>query len=180
MTGPDFDTRAFRNALGLFPTGITVITTLGPDEKPEGLTANSFGAVSLEPALVHWCLGKKAPSMPVFQACTHFAINVLKEDQRDISNKFATPAVDKFEGVDWRRGLGGSPIIASSLAVFECRHTMSYEGGDHLIFIGGVEEFTHVQGAPLLFSAGAYGVARPHPDDYHPDPDAIGFHDLML
>ena len=111
MTDPVFDARAFRNALGRFPTGITVITTLGPNDKPEGLTANSFGAVSLEPALVQWCLGKNAPSLPVFKDCTHFAINVLKEDQRDISNRFATPAEDKFAGVEWRRGLAGHRLL---------------------------------------------------------------------
>ena len=180
MTDPVFDARAFRNALGRFPTGITVITTLGPNDKPEGLTANSFGAVSLEPALVQWCLGKNAPSLPVFKDCTHFAINVLKEDQRDISNRFATPAEDKFAGVEWRRGLGGAPIIAKSLCVFECRNHIQYEGGDHIIFLGAVEDYTHVDGSPLLFNQGNYGVARPHPDDYHPDPDAVGFHDLML
>lgn len=180
MKDQPFDTRAFRNALGLFPTGITVITTMGPNDKPEGLTANSFGAVSLEPPLVQWCLGKNAPSLPVFRDGSHFTINVLKDDQRDISNNFATPKEDKFEGIDWRRGVGGAPIIARSLAVFECKNAMQYEGGDHLIFIGEVLDYTTVKGAPLLFNAGNYGVARPHPDDYHPDPTAAGFSDLLL
>jgi len=180
MTESTFDTRAFRNALGMFPTGITVVTTMGSNNKPEGLTANSFGAVSLEPPLVQWCLGKKAPSLPMFRDGEHFAINILKDTQRDVSNKFATPAEDKFSGVDWRRGLGGSPIIANSLAVFECKNAMQYEGGDHLIFIGAVEDYTHVEGAPLLYNAGHYGVARPHPDDYDPKPDSLRFNDLVL
>ncbi len=180
MTEPEFDTRAFRNALGRFPTGITVITTMGPDNKPEGLTANSFGAVSLDPPLVQWCLGKKAPSLPIFRDGGYFAINILKDTQRDISNKFATPAEDKFSGVDWRRGLGGAPILANSLAVFECRNETQYEAGDHLIFIGAVEDHTHVDGTPLLYNAGNYGVAVPHPDDYHPNADAIRFNDLVL
>ena len=129
---------------------------------------------------MQWCLGEKAPSLPVFRDATHFAINVLKDNQRDISNKFATPAQDKFSGVDWRRGLGGAPIIAKSLAVFECRNEKQFEGGDHLIFIGAVEDYTHVEGEPLLFNAGAYGVVRPHPDDYNPKPGTIAFEDLAL
>jgi len=180
MTDKSFDTRAFRNALGCFPTGITVITTMGPDNKPEGLTANSFGAVSLEPPLVHWCLGKKSGLLEIFQNTSHFTVNVLSDAQRDISNQFATPAEDKFAGVDWQPGLGDAPVLAGSLAVFECRNEKHYEGGDHLIFLGAVENYSHIDGTPLLFNAGSYGIARPHPDDYSPKPDTVDFEDLML
>ena len=127
--------------------------------------ANSFGALSLDPPLVLWCLAKSAPSVPAFESSTYFAINVLGAGQRELSHRFATPAEDKFAGVAWSEGLGGAPLFDGCLARFECRHERSFDGGDHLIFVGMVERFAHGDGEPLLFVAGRYGAATGHPDD---------------
>ena len=167
-----FDQRELRNALGRFATGITVITTLPANSKAEGLTANSFTALSLEPPLILWCLLKNSPVLNAFVQCEYFAVNILRSSQRDLSNQFATPVADKFAGVDWSKGLGGAPLLRDSLAHFECRHYARHEGGDHLIFIGEVERFTYTDGSPLLYNMGAYGVAIDHPDNADADADA--------
>lgn len=174
------DQRDFRNALGRFATGITVITTVGPDGKPVGLTANSFSAVSLDPPLILWCLGRSATSMPAFQQCSHFAVNVLETGQRALSHRFATPAVDKFTGLNWRAGRGGAPVLPGCLACFECRTVKRYDGGDHVIFLGKVERYCHSNGSPLLFNAGKYGTAAPHPDDGGRPVVSSDFADLLL
>src|SRR5690242_2082338 len=105
------DPRDFRNALGSFATGVTVITAALPDSKPVGLTCNSFASVSLNPPLVLWSLVSYSPSMSVFQNASHFAVNVLGADQRHLARQFAVSAVDKFTGVDWSKGLGGAPLL---------------------------------------------------------------------
>ena len=175
-----FDQREFRNALGRFATGITVITCMGPGGKPEGLTANSFSAVSLEPPLVLWCLAKTAPTLQVFVETSHFIINILAEDQMHLSNQFATPAEDKFDGVDWLEGLGGAPALPGTIARFECRNETQYEGGDHLIFIGAVEKFSVSDGAPILFAGGQYGRVAKFPEGRDANAAAQEFEDLLI
>lgn len=182
MSASDFDIREFRNTLGRFATGVTVITTAGAtsDNKPEGLTANSFTALSLQPALILWCLAKDSPNLQAFQHCTTFAINILRSNQRHLSHQFATPAEDKFKGVEWSQGLGGAPLLADSLATLECHNHAYHDGGDHLIFIGQVENFHYNEGQPLLFNAGRYGIAAEHPDNCGKVDDADDFKDLLL
>ena len=175
-----FDQRDFRRALGRFATGITVVTTTGDDGKPEGLTANSFSALSLDPPLVLWCLGKGATSLPIFRKCTHFAVNVLAADQRHLSHRFATPSADKFADIEWSQGIGGVPLLAGSLAQFECRNLCHHDGGDHLIFVGEVAGYRHSEGDPLLFNASKYAVAAPHPDDRGVPVVSSDFADLLL
>ena len=175
-----FDQKEFRNALGRFATGVTVITTIGPGGNPEGMTANSFSGLSLDPPLVQWCIGKLAPTHDIFRDCNHFTINVLRADQRRMSNQFATPAEDKFVDVDWQPGLGGCPIVGDPLAIFECTNWAQHEGGDHTILIGEVEKFTYHDGDPLLFSAGKYAHAAPYPDDAMADLQTGKFADLLL
>src|SRR5208282_4460677 len=104
-----FDRRAFRNALGRFPTGVTVVTTLTPDGSPIGLTANSFSSVSLDPPMVLWSLAKSASTLPIFLNAPHYAINVLAADQIALSRQFASVRGDRFKGVKCRLGLGGAP-----------------------------------------------------------------------
>ena len=175
-----FDQRDFRNALGRFATGITVVTTIGPNGKPEGLTANSFSAVSLDPPLILWCLGKSAASLPAFRDSGHFAINILEVSQRALSHRFATPSKDKFAGLDWQAGLGGAPIFPGCLASFECRTAEQYDGGDHVILLGLVERYRQTDGNPLLFNAGKYGTAAAHPDDGGVAVESSDFADLLL
>ncbi len=151
-----FDARDFRNALGCFCTGVTVITAAAGGRRA-GLTVNSFASVSLNPPLVLWSLHIYSPSMPVFQEASHFCINVLAADQGELARHFAKRSEDKFAGIDWEPGLGGAPKLANVLAQFQCRNSNRYYGGDHVIFLGAVEEYTYRSGEPLLFNRGAFG-----------------------
>jgi flavin reductase (DIM6/NTAB) family NADH-FMN oxidoreductase RutF len=152
------DPRRLRHALGRFATGVTVVTTRHPDGKLEGLTANSFSSVSLDPPLVLWSLQRGAPSLASFAAAGRFAVNVLGAHQCDLSRHFSVPSADKFATVAHEPGLGGCPVLRDSLAAFECRLHDTIAGGDHLIFIGRVERARHRDGEPLIFSAGRYCV----------------------
>lgn len=178
--GAAFDLRALRNALGRFATGITVITTRTPGGKCEGLTVNSFGALSLEPPLVLWSLNQAAMSLPSFQESPYFAVNVLASHQRAVSNHFARPAPDKFEALEWQVGLGGCPTIPGCLALFECRLQETIAGGDHVVLIGRVERFCWSEGDALVFSCGRYCVAATLPDEARADVPPSDFADLLL
>jgi flavin reductase (DIM6/NTAB) family NADH-FMN oxidoreductase RutF len=174
------DLRELRHALGRFATGITVVTTLTPGHKREGLTANSFAALSLEPPLVLWSLNRNAMSRPSFEQSPHFAVNVLAAHQRHISNHFAKPQADKFEDLAWQPGLGGCPVLPDCLALFECRLERTLAGGDHVLFIGRIERFRWRAGDPLVFSCGQYCLAAELPDDLEGEPAPSDFSDLLL
>jgi flavin reductase (DIM6/NTAB) family NADH-FMN oxidoreductase RutF len=174
------DVRELRHALGRFATGVAVITTRTPDGKREGLTANSFGAVSLDPPLVLWNLRKDAVSLPSFQQSPYFAVNVLAAHQRTTSNHFARPAQDKFEKVSSLPGLGGCPTLPDCLALFECRQERTIEVGDHVVFIGRIERFEWRSGDPLVFSCGHYCLTAKLPEDPRADIAPSDFADLML
>ncbi|MGS0743240.1 flavin reductase family protein [Glaciimonas sp. GG7] len=159
----EHDTRALRRALGRFPTGVTVITTRTPDGKWEGLTANSFSALSLDPPLVLWSIRRGALSLPGFLASGHFAINVLGVGQSDVSQRFAMPRENKFEALVFKEGLGGSPVLDGVLASFECQTETTIDGGDHVLFVGRVKKLSYYDGEPLIFNAGRYCTALPLP-----------------
>src|SRR5258708_11042176 len=112
------DPRDFRNALGTYATGVTVITVADADGKPHGLTCNSFASVSLNPPLVLWSLGMFSQGLSTFQNASHFAVNVLGASQQALAKKFATSSEDKFAGVEWTPGLGGAPLLADCVATF--------------------------------------------------------------
>lgn len=152
------DPRVLRHALGHFATGVAVVTTRTAAGKLEGLTANSFSSVSLDPPLVLWCLRRDAASAPGFASAGAFAVNVLAAHQHVLSRHFATPAHDKFAGLRHTPGLHGCPLLAGSLAHFECRTENTVDAGDHVIFIGRVLRLSHRDGEPLIFSAGRYWV----------------------
>jgi flavin reductase (DIM6/NTAB) family NADH-FMN oxidoreductase RutF len=153
-----FDARAFRNALGSFPTGVAIITTTGADGRPVGLTCNSFSSVSLDPPLVSWGLRLASKSLDAFRQAGAFAINILAEDQKELSARFASGAVaDTFEGVGWHPGHRGLPVIEGSVASFECDKFAEHEAGDHVLFLGHVARFEHGRQEPsLVFYKGAY------------------------
>jgi flavin reductase (DIM6/NTAB) family NADH-FMN oxidoreductase RutF len=157
------DPRDFRSALGTYATGVTIITAAGPDGKPYGLTCNSFASVSLNPPLVLWSLVVYSSSLTVFQNASHFTVNVLGASQQALANRFAKSSDDKFTGVDWTPGLGNAPVLAESVADFQCRSVNRYYGGDHVIFLGAVEAYTYNAKEPLLFARGTFG--RFLPDD---------------
>jgi len=151
------DPRDFRNALGTYATGVTIITAADSGEKPYGLTCNSFASVSLNPPLVLWSLLLYSSSLNVFQNASHFAVNVLGRSQQALASKFAKSSEGKFAGVDWKAGLGGAPLLAESVATFQCRSVNRYYGGDHVIFLGAVEAYAYNRNEPLLFLRGSFG-----------------------
>lgn len=161
----DADPKGLREALGRFATGVTVITTMTDDGKYEGLTANSFSAVSLDPPLVLWSLRLVSPSLAAFRRSGCFVVNVLSSAQSATSRRFATPRHDKFDDVAFLSGIGGCPMLADCLAIFECRTETVLEGGDHMIFIGRVMQAHYREGEPLIFAAGRYGTHAPLPEE---------------
>jgi len=144
---PSFSTPDFRAALGMFATGVTVVTARRADGTLVGLTANSFNSVSLQ---------------PVFERGSHYAINILAATQHVLAERFASKAVDRFADVPFREGAGGAPILDGAAAVFECFNRSQYEEGDHVIFVGEVERCTWRAGVPpLIFHGGRYFTELP-------------------
>ena len=149
--------RELRNALGCFATGVTVVTGVAPGGELLGFTANSFNSVSLDPPLVLFSLDRSAYSLPSFEETDCFAVNVLHRGQEHLSVRFATTDPDKWQGVAYTTWSTGCPILEDTLASFECRTRATYDGGDHVIFVG---EVTHLEarreGHPLIFFRGRY------------------------
>ncbi|SIS99590.1 alpha/beta fold hydrolase [Paracoccus saliphilus] len=150
------DPRALRNAFGTFMTGVTVVTTKDPEGKPVGFTANSFTSVSLDPPLVLVCLANSSRNRAVFAEASGFAVNVLSEGQKHISNTFARPVEDRFEDVTWRDAPFGAPILDDVSAWFDCSRHKLVEAGDHVILIGKVEAFDESPAPGLGYARGAY------------------------
>ena len=159
---PAFSTSEFRAALGMFATGVTIVTAHDAAGLPIGITANSFNSVSLAPPLVLWSLSRLAGSMPTFEGGSHYAINILSAGQRALAERFSKKSVDRFAGVEFRVGTCGAPVLEGSAAVFECFNRSRYEEGDHVIFVGQVEHCTRKKGAtPLIFHGGRYFTELP-------------------
>jgi 3-hydroxy-9,10-secoandrosta-1,3,5(10)-triene-9,17-dione monooxygenase reductase component len=158
---PQIDPLLLRNALGAFATGVTVITTVGPDGRDVGLTANSFNSVSLDPPLVLWSLKKQSASMLAFEQADHFAVHLLAFGQREMSDRFSSRLEDRFEGLHVQRGAGGVPLLEGCSGRFVCSTEYRYEGGDHVIFVGRVLDVQLSDRAPLLYLRGSYSAAMP-------------------
>ncbi|PXY23444.1 nitrilotriacetate monooxygenase [Prauserella coralliicola] len=150
---PADDLRRYRRTLGAFPTGVTVITA-GHEGRLVGVTANSFTSFSLEPPLVLWALKATSPSLEVFRASGHFTVNVLAWHQDDLSMRFATPAEDKFAGLEIEVGLGGAPLLSGCAARFETRLAHEYVNGDHVLLFGEVLRYQNFHREPLVFLRG--------------------------
>lgn len=153
------DSRNFRKALGCFPTGVAVVATLKPDGAPVGVTVSSFTSVSLEPPLVLFCLDKRNAHLEDFTGGGRFSVNMLREEQREISIRFASRAEQtRFTELDWTRWEdGGVPILNGCLAQLECSLTSTYDEGDHVIVVGQVERLEYSQGGqPLVYWRGTY------------------------
>ncbi len=153
--------RQFRDALAQFATGVTVICARRPDGRYVGFTANSFNSVSLDPPLVVWSLNRDAENAATFQAAERYAINVLAHDQVELARRFSRPHTDRFEGVPFRLGAADAPLIEGCVAWFECRHHAQQRAGDHLLFIGEVENCERRSGIGLVFHHGRYGATHP-------------------
>ncbi len=160
VSGDVIDPRAFRNALGQFATGVTIVTACGSNGERVGATVSSFNSVSLDPPLVLWSLNRTAYSRAAFESSTHFAVHVLTLEQKDLAQRFATRGAAKFEGLPCGAGLGEVPLLEDCATCFECETRHRYDGGDHVIFVGEVKRFKHVKGQPLVFHSGAFAEAR--------------------
>ena len=157
-----YNARELRNALGSFATGVTIITTRSRSGVITGMTANSFTSVSLNPPLVLWAAAKSSPSLPAFLAADRFAVNVLASDQHHLSRQFSSTGADKFDGV--RLVPGDLPVLAGTVAHFECRRTRRVDAGDHVVLFGEIESYAAPGGEPLVFHSGFYRLATRHPD----------------
>jgi|CryBogDrversion2_11_1035321.scaffolds.fasta_scaffold08342_2 3-hydroxy-9,10-secoandrosta-1,3,5(10)-triene-9,17-dione monooxygenase reductase component len=155
---PPFDGQNLRKAFSNFATGVTIVTTVGEKNEDIGLTVNSFSSVSLDPALVLWSLKITSSSLPAFDSSGHFAVHILSAAQSDLSNRFASKTAHKFEGVDYRRGVMGMPVINNCTSVFECKTVQRIVAGDHVIFLGEVLAFARqdIDQQTLIFCQGQY------------------------
>lgn len=152
-----FDIAQFRAALGQFPTGVAVITAMDGGNRPLGITMSSFNSVSIDPPLVLFSLDRRALSLDAMQSASHFAVNVLSKEQRELSNQFARARQDKWENVEFETRDTGVPLLVGALAHFECKPYAHYDGGDHVIFVGEVVNFTSSHhSVPLVFCRGQY------------------------
>jgi 3-hydroxy-9,10-secoandrosta-1,3,5(10)-triene-9,17-dione monooxygenase reductase component len=154
-----FDADSFRQALGAFTTGVTIVTTVDASGSDVGVTANSFNSVSLTPPMVLWSLARTSTNIDAFQRAQHFAVHVLASDQDALAARFAQRGIDRFVGLNPMRGPDGVPLLDGCAARFECRTAFRYEGGDHVIFVGEVLKFEHWHHEPLVFKRGRFALA---------------------
>lgn len=158
-TPPTFDPKDFRQALGMFATGVTIVTTCAADGSPVGVTANSFNSVSLNPPLVLWSLAKNARSLDAFKNGEHWNVHILSQEQEALSNLFARAGQDKFGQQALDAGVTNAPLLTGCSARFQCKTMFQYEGGDHIIFVGEVLAYDRCERPPLLYVTGQYALA---------------------
>lgn len=158
FAGSAVDEARFRQVLGHFPTGVTVVTAIA-DDGPVGVAVGSFFSVSLDPPLVAFCAGKASTSYPKIEAAEHFCVNVLAEDQEDVCRVFAGKTDSRFATVGWRPApITGAPILNDVLAWIDCEIDAVHEAGDHWIVIGRTLELDVAhEGGPLVFFRGGFG-----------------------
>ncbi len=153
-----FEAAEFRRVLGHFATGVTVVTSMDPEGRANGLTASAVASVSLEPPLVLVCVDHAADTHGAIERSGSFAINVLAEDAEALARRFADyPAEEKFDGIAWDRAVTGAPVLERALAWVDCELRHSHDGGDHTIYVGEVVAGDAVEGSPLLYFRGGYG-----------------------
>ncbi|HEY1631214.1 MAG TPA: flavin reductase family protein [Rhizomicrobium sp.] len=154
-----FDTRAFRTALGAFPTGVAVVTASPLGGAPMGITVNSFTSVSLAPPLVLWCLDKRSDRFAGFSQAPHHTISILGTAHETVSTRLAKQGGHSLDGIELIETELGAPALADALAIFECERHAVHDAGDHAILIGRVLRFARREaGAPLVFFQGKYGA----------------------
>jgi 3-hydroxy-9,10-secoandrosta-1,3,5(10)-triene-9,17-dione monooxygenase reductase component len=162
MSGPDSGAR-FRDVLGRFASGVTVVTSVDGDGRPAGLACQSFASLSLDPPLVMFCVARTSTSWPRIAATGRFAVNVLAEDQREVCRAFAVSGADKFAGVGWTASPRGTAHLDGALAAIDCAIEDVHEAGDHLIVVGAVRELRDRRDhGPLLYFRGDYAAGAFH------------------
>lgn len=154
---PVFSPELLREVLGLYPTGITVVTVKAADGGLYGVTVNSFSSVSLDPPLVLFSLSRKLHTLEALLSAGRFAIHFLRDDQQHVSARFARPRSNKWEDMKYRDGIMGSPVLDGSLAVLECELYAQYDGGDHVLVLGRIAHIEKDSGShALVFYRGRY------------------------
>jgi len=163
VSRPDVDPSLFRELLGRFATGVTVLTTRDPEGKPVGMTASSLASVSLVPPLVSVCVDVSADMHRTLSASGDFVVNILRRDQERLSRRFAElPPEERFAGVGWRETPSGCVVLEGVLAHIECERYADFPLGDHTLFVGRVTGGATADGDPLLYFRGGYGaLVRP-------------------
>jgi flavin reductase (DIM6/NTAB) family NADH-FMN oxidoreductase RutF len=154
---PTIEAAHFRQVLGHYATGVTIITALD-EGKPYGLAANSFTSVSLDPPLVSFCAAHTSSTWPHIRAASHFCVNILGDHQEELSRLFAVSGADKFASIGWKRASTGAPVLEDVLGWLDCTIEAEHEAGDHVIVVGRVHDLDVAhEGHPLLFFRGGYG-----------------------
>ncbi|MEK5068362.1 flavin reductase family protein [Sporosarcina sp. FSL K6-1508] len=142
---------SFKEAMGNYPTGVTVVTAYDADKKPMGLTVNSFASVSLEPLLILWSIDKRVSTYSDFLSTEKFSVNILAEDQSDLCTLFSSRVADRFSQCDWKESDLQLPVLSNTLAVLQCKTVQQIEAGDHTILIGEVLDIQNEGKEPLLY-----------------------------
>ena len=156
------DKDTFRKTMGCFAAGVTVVTSIDAEGKAFGLTATAFSSVSADPPLALVCIGKGSSTHDQFAAAGVFVVNFLSAEQADVSQRFASTGIDKFEGLECTTGALGAPILGGTIGYAECKVVHAYEGGDHTIFVGRIESGSANEAMPLTYFRGAYrSVSEP-------------------
>lgn len=151
------DEAAFREVLGRFATGVTIVTAVAGDE-PVGMAVNSFTSVSLDPPLVLFCAARTSTTWPRIRSARRFAVNILGDHQEGVSRLFATRGADRFGSVAWHVGVSGAPLLDDVLAFVDCTIEAEHDAGDHVIVVGRVLDLgIGAECGPLLFHGGGYG-----------------------
>jgi flavin reductase (DIM6/NTAB) family NADH-FMN oxidoreductase RutF len=153
------DARRFRTVLGRFATGVVAITAIDPETgRPGGLAANSFTSVSLDPALVSFCVAHTSTTWPRLRRAERHCVNILSASQREVCLRLAAKGGEKFAGLKWSASPGGGPVLDGALAWLECSVEAEYVAGDHMIVVARVHHLEgYHDGEPLIFYRGAYG-----------------------
>jgi flavin reductase (DIM6/NTAB) family NADH-FMN oxidoreductase RutF len=156
MPSQAFPETAFRQACGQFATGVAIASVVDASGTPHGLTINSFTSVSLRPPLVLICIDKRSAILSRFLEAAYYSVSILSSDQQNLSDRFAISPDARFEGVRWRPGVTGAPLMEGAIATLECRTTQVIEGGDHLVLMAEVVAVDRAQGKPLIYFASRY------------------------
>lgn len=158
----NFDPKEFRDALGRFATGVTIVTAKSAEGRLVGVTANSYNSVSIDPPLILWSLSKTAGSMDCFMETEAFTVHILGEDQGDLAMRFASRGDNKYDGLDFELDSAGTPLLSGCASRLQCKTVHRYEGGDHMIFVGKVTSFDQCDKAPLIFHQGKFKQVEAH------------------
>ncbi len=160
-SAPPVSSLDFRRACGRFATGVAVAAAIDPEGAPHGITINSFSSVSLDPPLILICLGHAVAAIEVFRRARHFGLSVLRDDQQHLSERFARRVDNHFDGLPWRLGKTGAPLLDDVLAQIECSPVNRIAAGDHDIFIAEMSAVELFEGDPLIYYASDYRALLP-------------------